>query len=69
VSEQAGPITPEQAVAIFAQLVNQTPALPAQVDVFREAIQVLAQVVTDHNAHVAQVDGQPKPDAAERRRR
>ena len=43
-------MTPEQAVAIFAQLVNQTPAVPAQVDVFREAVHVLADLVNQSNA-------------------
>jgi hypothetical protein len=51
------PVTPEQAVAIFGQLVAQTPAVPAQVDLFREAVAVLVAVVTERNQAAAANDG------------
>jgi hypothetical protein len=47
-------MSPGQALALLAQLVNQTPALPAQIDAFREALSVLADVV---NQVTASTDG------------
>jgi hypothetical protein len=38
-------MSPPQALALLANLVNQTPALPAQVDAFREALSTLADVI------------------------
>jgi hypothetical protein len=47
-------MTPPQALALLANLVNQTPAVPAQVDAFREALTVLADVI---NHEAARADG------------
>jgi len=38
-------VTPDQALALLGQLVANTRALPAEVDAFRQALAVLADVV------------------------
>lgn len=42
-------MTPEQALQVLTQLVEQTPALPRVVDQMREALAVLQTTVNSHD--------------------
>jgi hypothetical protein len=50
-------VTPDQALTLLGQLVAQTPAVPAQVHAFEEALAVLGAVVTERNQAAAATDG------------